>query len=179
MSKLIFSIDNHNLTIIAADFVPVEPVPVQSIPIGIGTHPSSTCREVPRLIVTGQRYTVIAKAVPDDNFPPVLDGNYWIRASTIQTPGNDADFCGKMSPGQPGEGLGIIRYDNKSTDLPSSFPQYLNTTDCSQEIFEALQPKVRCRRRHRHYHPHFWSKAYGRSIPPRPMTGRKILFMPE
>ncbi|ETS77074.1 hypothetical protein PFICI_10948 [Pestalotiopsis fici W106-1] len=51
-----FTIDNHNLTVIAADLVPIQPFTTDTINIGIG-----------------QRYDVIVEANQDP-------GNYWLRA---------------------------------------------------------------------------------------------------
>ena len=51
-----FSIDNHKLTVIAADFVPIEPYEAESI-----------------ILAPGQRYDVIVEANQEV-------GNYWMRA---------------------------------------------------------------------------------------------------
>jgi FtsP/CotA-like multicopper oxidase with cupredoxin domain len=51
-----FTIDNHNLTVISADLVPIEPYTTDTVSVGIG-----------------QRYDVIVEANQDP-------GNYWLRA---------------------------------------------------------------------------------------------------
>ncbi|KAI8297329.1 hypothetical protein K4K59_003506 [Colletotrichum sp. SAR11_240] len=60
----IFSIDNHNFTVMTTDFVPIEPYNATHIVIGIG-----------------QRYHVVLHAKPTDwdKMPASSDGNYWIR----------------------------------------------------------------------------------------------------
>ncbi|KAH6652707.1 multicopper oxidase [Truncatella angustata] len=56
-----FSIDNHTLTVISSDLVPIEPYETDSVNVGIG-----------------QRYDVIVTANQDA-------GNYWLRAVPQQT----------------------------------------------------------------------------------------------
>lgn len=112
-SGLIFSIDNHLLQIIDSDFVPIHPFKNESIHLGIG-----------------QRYSVIVEA--DPSAPVQADGNYWIR--TIQSIG-----CGNIT-NYTNEN-GIIRYDPKSTALPTSTQANINLT-CADPPLESLVPVV-------------------------------------
>ncbi|KAH8904716.1 hypothetical protein BR93DRAFT_882911, partial [Coniochaeta sp. PMI_546] len=73
-TSYVFSIDGHNLTVIAADFVSVKPFTVKSLVIGIG-----------------QRYTVVVQGLED----PLADrsnGKYWIRT-------HPADGCNAFRTG--------------------------------------------------------------------------------
>lgn len=78
-STFVFTIDNHWLQIIGADFVPIEPYYNTSVLIGIG-----------------QRYHIIVEADPvaDVSNPLPKDGNFWIRTWV-------ADDCG-TKPGSTG-----------------------------------------------------------------------------
>ena len=59
-TTFIFSIDNHRLTVVGADFVPINNYSTTNIFVGIG-----------------QRYEVIVEAVPLPNpTPPPIDGNF-------------------------------------------------------------------------------------------------------
>jgi len=119
-STFVFSIDNHWLQIITADFVPIEPYFNTSVLIGIG-----------------QRYNVIVEAnslAGDDN-PIPDDGNFWIRTYV-------ADQCG-IKPGDPGyERTGILRYDNTSKATPKSLPWTKISKKCSDETYASLKPKL-------------------------------------
>lgn len=118
-STFVFSIDNHNLTIISTDFVPITPYSGNSVLVGIG-----------------QRYNVIVEANPiaynSSNKLPT-DGNYWIR--TYVSP------CG---PGQPDgkqgyERTGVLRY-GESKSLPTTVPPDNIPKDCSDEDYTNLHP---------------------------------------
>lgn len=61
-TSYVFSIDGHNLTVVAADFVSVKPFTVSSLVIGIG-----------------QRYTVIVQGLDDPLAGGRSNGRYWIR----------------------------------------------------------------------------------------------------
>ncbi|KAF7556546.1 hypothetical protein G7Z17_g1344 [Cylindrodendrum hubeiense] len=119
-TTFVFSIDNHWLQIVSADFVPIEPYFNTSVLIGIG-----------------QRYNVIVEANPlvgDDN-PIPDDGNFWIRTWV-------ADRCG-IAPGGPGyEQTGILRYDNTSITAPKSLPWTKISKSCSDETYSSLRPKL-------------------------------------
>lgn len=73
-TSYVFSIDGHNLTVIAADFVSVKPFTVKSLVIGIG-----------------QRYTVVVQGL-DDPLAGGSNGKYWIRT-------HPADGCNAFRSG--------------------------------------------------------------------------------
>ena len=114
-SDFIFSIDNHELEVISNDLVAIKPFKTDSIHIGIG-----------------QRYSVVVQANPS---PVQQDGNYWIRTQT-------SDRCGNISNGAYDHRTGIIRYNAKSTTLPTSTgPTDLNTA-CEDIPTASLVPVV-------------------------------------
>lgn len=129
-TTFVFSIDNHWLQVVGADFVPIEPYWNTSVLVGIG-----------------QRYHVIVEAEPDDTFnngtynntlPEPHDGNFWIRTWV-------ADRCGRPPKGIDGyEKTGILRYNNDSTAMPHSkaWPDHLVSKRCSDETYSSLIPKV-------------------------------------
>ncbi|KAF4985418.1 hypothetical protein FDECE_16570 [Fusarium decemcellulare] len=119
-STFVFSIDNHWLQIVTADFVPIEPYFNTSVLIGIG-----------------QRYNVIVEANPlaGDNNPIPEDGNFWIRTWV-------ADRCG-IAPGNDGyEKTGILRYDHDSKAMPQTSPWTRISKACSDETYSSLRPKI-------------------------------------
>ncbi|KAF4964074.1 hypothetical protein FSARC_7976 [Fusarium sarcochroum] len=119
-STFVFSIDNHWLQIVSADFVPIEPYFNTSVLIGIG-----------------QRYNVIVEANPlpgDVNELPD-DGNFWIRTWV-------ANRCGVQPGGEGYERTGILRYDASSTAQPSSHPWVNISMACSDETYTSLRPKL-------------------------------------
>ena len=118
-STFIFSIDNHWLQIIAADFVPIEPYWNTSVLIGIG-----------------QRYNVIVEADPVAGIGNSLpdDSNFWIRTWV-------ADDCGTQGGSAGYEETGILRYDDASTSNPTSSPWSPVSKACSDETYTSLKPK--------------------------------------
>ena len=120
-TTFIFSIDNHWLQVVSADFVPLEPYWNTSVLVGIG-----------------QRYNVIVEANPvgDENNNPVpADRNFWIRTWV-------ADGCGSPGKGSHYEETGILRYDYGSTSDPKSFQWPGVATKCSDETYTSLKPKI-------------------------------------
>ena len=123
-STFLFSIDNHLLTVVTADFVPIHPFSKTSILIGIG-----------------QRYNVIVEANPISNStsgPIMEDGNYWMRTYL-------ANCRDKPKDAKPGyEKNGILRYNPDSTALPKSVNWTISDEDlaCSDEKAENLRPVV-------------------------------------
>jgi hypothetical protein len=122
-TTFVFSIDNHLLTIVEADFVPISPYVNNSILVGIG-----------------QRYNVIVEAKPQlDPLNPIplpKDGNYWIRTFVIQC-------FADMAPGSPGyEETGILRYNSSSTADPTSSQWTDISLACSDETYTSLHPIV-------------------------------------
>lgn len=86
--------------------------------------------------VTGQRYHVVLNAVPKDrNGTEPLDshGNYWIR--TIP-----ANGCKGFEDGnEPDERQGILRYNETSEDLPTTFRSNFSLA-CRDEHYEDMVP---------------------------------------
>jgi len=119
-STFVFSIDNHNLTVASADFVPIHPYSNTSVLIGIG-----------------QRYNVIVEANPIANgsqpIPP--DGNFWMRTYVARCFGNRP-----VTRPDGYERSGILRYDDRSTALPSSKPWNAVSLACSDETYSSLRP---------------------------------------
>ncbi|KAF4628164.1 hypothetical protein G7Y89_g9985 [Cudoniella acicularis] len=117
-TTFVFSIDNHRLTVIGADFVPIHGYTNTSVLIGIG-----------------QRYHVIVEANPINNGsqPIPSDGNFWMRtyvASCRTTTGFPKGY----------ELSGILRYDSSSTALPTSLPWNGMSLACSDETYSSLVP---------------------------------------
>ncbi|KAL1636233.1 hypothetical protein SLS56_001212 [Neofusicoccum ribis] len=111
-AAFIFSIDGHKMKVISTDFVPIEPYETNAVLINIG-----------------QRYSIIVEA----NATP---GDYWIRTEIPGGPGG----CGNATD-KHGDITGILRYDTRSTALPTStrndYP-----SDCHDEPYESLTPIV-------------------------------------
>ncbi|KAF2729978.1 hypothetical protein EJ04DRAFT_501328 [Polyplosphaeria fusca] len=114
-STFVFSIDNHKLNVVGADFVPIHNYTTTHILVGIG-----------------QRYHVIVEA----NDPPLgSDGNYWIRTFKANCFGfNNTTF----SEGY--ERTGILRYDKKSVAQPESSKWDDIDLRCRDEPYENLRP---------------------------------------
>ncbi|KAF4817392.1 Laccase [Colletotrichum siamense] len=135
-NAFVFSIDNHWLTVVEADFVPVKPFVTNSIFLAIG-----------------QRYNVIVEAVPEpdtsnDSYNPVPeDRNFWIR-----TYGMDGSSLFKFFQPQPPTDrpvdmqnymkTGILRYDKTSTADPTSTPWKVDLTQSDKSINDQLQPML-------------------------------------
>lgn len=127
-SGFIFTIDNHLLEIINADFVPIYPFKNESIHIGIGEPLDLHTRLFSSLL--GQRYSVIIEA--DPSAPNQADGNYWIRTIVSTGCGNITNYDNQS---------GIIRYDPESNALPISTQANINLT-CADPPLESLVPVV-------------------------------------
>ena len=118
-TTFVFSIDNHLLQIVGADFVPIHPYQNTSVLIGIG-----------------QRYNVIVTADPQANdgkqIPP--SGNYWIRTWRAD--------CFLFPGGSPGyEKSGILTYTG-SPALPTTSNWSDIALACSDETYSSLVPVV-------------------------------------
>lgn len=122
-TTFVFSIDNHVLTIIGADFVPIHSYSNTSVLVGIG-----------------QRYHVVVEANPiaAGNQQVPLDGNFWIRTYIADCGGS---FISRPDPGSY-EKTGILRYDSSSTAEPSSEPWKDISMACSDETYSSLKPVV-------------------------------------
>ncbi|KAI0134366.1 multicopper like protein [Xylariales sp. AK1849] len=109
---IIFSIDSHNLTIIANDLVSIEPFTVPSLTIS-----------------PGQRYTIVvgAKEECDD------DANYWIRTGIE---------CGGWNATGTDNRTAVVHYDGAEKRLPTvNRPMPFNAT-CLDVPYHLLQPKI-------------------------------------
>jgi len=117
-TTFVFSIDNHWLQIVSADFVPIVPYFNTSLLIGIG-----------------QRYNVIVEARPEAGpvNPIPEDNNFWIRTWVPAV-------C-SVDTGDPGyEKNGILRYDPESTAEPQSIEWPNIALRCSDEAASSLEP---------------------------------------
>lgn len=124
-THFVFTIDNHTMTVIETDLVPIAPYQTTALSIGIG-----------------QRYIVVVEA---DQEP----GDYWIRThpatgcngfnTSLPCGGIFDDTCTPFDVR-----TGIIRYNTSSgpdNNLPTSEPwDYRH--DCADEPYEKLQPII-------------------------------------
>jgi FtsP/CotA-like multicopper oxidase with cupredoxin domain len=109
-STFLFSIDNHQFTVISADFVPIKPYNTTSIAVGIG-----------------QRYNIIvdAKRIASNAT------DFWIRTHVLN--GKNC-HTGGPPPGPNYMQTGIIRYNESSRADPNTTQwSGLNTTYCRDE----------------------------------------------
>lgn len=115
-STFVFSIDNHTLHIIGADFVPIHPYKNTSVLVGIG-----------------QRYHVIVEANDPE---PKANGQYWIRTGKANCFGfNQSIFSDGYNA------TGILTYRD-STDVPTTKPWPPSSVSlaCSDETYTSLKP---------------------------------------
>lgn len=110
----VFSIDNHNLQVVSADFVPIHPYSTNAIRVNIG-----------------QRYNVIVKASPRNS----TDSTFWIRTYSA---------CGGITPPGPDYmKTGVISYGTSPGPDPTSDPwPEANPSDCKDEPLASIQPIV-------------------------------------
>ncbi|KAL8709877.1 MAG: hypothetical protein Q9220_005493 [cf. Caloplaca sp. 1 TL-2023] len=118
-TTFVFAIDNHNVTVMSSDFVPIHPYVTDHVVIGIG-----------------QRYNVVVEALPKNpDGTPNHSEAFWMR--TIPAPG-----CANFQPaGVPDERQGIVYYKKGSTAYP--FTQ--NGTydvNCRDEPYVKLRPII-------------------------------------
>ncbi|KAK3065117.1 hypothetical protein LTS18_009988, partial [Coniosporium uncinatum] len=115
-AMLKFSIDGHKMTIIANDYVPIEPYEVTSVTLGIG-----------------QRTDVIVEA---DGSP---DSVYWVRASA--GPGVFAGGCNFNNP-KASEALAVIYYeDSDKNAVPTTEAQPdAEMTSCANDALSLTKP---------------------------------------
>ncbi|KAI9696288.1 MAG: hypothetical protein M1820_008211 [Bogoriella megaspora] len=114
-SMFLFSIDGHQLEVIATDLVAIKPYNTSSLFIGIG-----------------QRYQIIVTA---QTFPAGTDlsnQNYWIRTRIAQG-------CGTVE--QSDEETGILRYNPTATASPTTIPND-GRIACADEPASSLVPIV-------------------------------------
>ena len=112
-----FSIDQHEMTVQAADFIAVKPYTQEVLNIAIGTHPYKIrCKK--KLMMVGQRYDVIFEAKEEV-------GNYWMRAVPA------TDCSAQLNP----NGIrAIVRYvGSNPISEPTSTPFPITSTECVDE----------------------------------------------
>jgi FtsP/CotA-like multicopper oxidase with cupredoxin domain len=110
-----FSIDNHEMWVVSADFVPITPYSTTAIRVNIG-----------------QRYNIVIVANPINS----SDTHFWIR--TYQSP------CGSVgSLGPNYMNTGIVSYGNSTGPDPTS-TQWPNahSKECKDEPLLSIQPIV-------------------------------------
>lgn len=119
-SSFVFSIDNHLLQVVGADFVPIHSYNTTSV-----------------LVAVGQRYHVIVEAKPQYNGTKLPDdGNYWIRTAEAKC----AFFSVGRDPGY--DQAGILRYNPQSTAFPETKNWTNIDTTCTDEDYANLVPVV-------------------------------------
>lgn len=125
-TTFIFSIDNHKIQVVGADFVPIVPYMTDHVVVGIG----ELLRPLTSLAnnKTGQRYHIIVAANPIDGNDKA---NYWIRT----TPANGCTPSGfkNINPR-----TGIVVYKDKPAE-PVDYPLNFDLT-CRDEPYEKLVP---------------------------------------
>ncbi|KAF2186467.1 multicopper oxidase [Zopfia rhizophila CBS 207.26] len=111
-THFIFSIDNHNLQVIATDFVPIRPYNTTSLSIGIG-----------------QRYDIIVEAKPDTES---ANGKYWLRTEFADaTTGCNNGIAGAGT--QDLQRTGIISYPNATGNDDPRSSRHAFTVHCNEE----------------------------------------------
>jgi hypothetical protein len=121
-TQFVFSIDNHNLTVVSADFVPIQPYSTHSIMVGIG-----------------QRYNVIVEANP---IGPNHEGrkDFWIRTGIARCFKHYTDNSKYYIDGY--DATGILTYRKGDPETPSSTPWTGIPLDCEDEPATRLVPIV-------------------------------------
>ncbi|KAL8637645.1 MAG: hypothetical protein Q9228_005105 [Teloschistes exilis] len=116
-TTFVFAIDNHNITVMSSDFVPIKPYVTDHVVVGIG-----------------QRYHVVVEASPHNPDGSVNNGTaFWMR--TIPASG-----CSNFPRGStPDERQGILYYKNGTTEYPETGRGGFNIT-CSDEPYDKLVP---------------------------------------
>lgn len=127
-NSFIFTIDNHNLTVVEADFVPIHNFNATSI-----------------LIAIGQRYNIIVEATPIVNSsspsanPIPKDRNFWIRT---YLPADSDVFKSYPIDRDNYMKTGVLRYDKTSTTDPTSVGWNISDIESDKSINDQLQPIV-------------------------------------
>nr|KAK5440397.1 hypothetical protein LTR18_007685 [Exophiala xenobiotica] len=121
-TQFVFSIDNHNLTVVTADFVPIQPYSTHAILVGIG-----------------QRYNLIVEANP---IGPDNQGrkDFWIRTGIAKC---FLHYTQNQQYYIEGYNVtGILTYRDGAPETPSSTPWTDISLDCKDEPSENLVPIV-------------------------------------
>ncbi len=121
-TQFVFSIDNHNLTVVTADFVPIQPYSTHSILVGIG-----------------QRYNLIVEANP---IGPNHVGrkDFWIRTGIAHCFKHWSDNAKYNIEGY--NVTGILTYRKGAPETPSSTPWTDFSLECEDENAGNLVPIV-------------------------------------
>ncbi|KAL8929073.1 MAG: hypothetical protein Q9172_000616 [Xanthocarpia lactea] len=116
-TTFVFAIDNHKITVMSSDFVPIHPYVTDHVVVGIG-----------------QRYHVVVEANPKNpDGTPNHSEAFWMR--TIPSPGCESFQEG----GTPNGRQGIVYYKQGSTAYPLTAPGNYSLA-CRDEPFEKLRP---------------------------------------
>ncbi|ORY83204.1 multicopper oxidase-domain-containing protein [Protomyces lactucae-debilis] len=107
--KFQVSLDNHTMTVVAFDFVPVEPYEVETA-----------------LLSIGQRMDVVITATGVD------DMSYWFRADTSDMATDRGTTCGDLNLSKE-QSKAIVRYVQADSSDPTTQP-HTYTPHCSDEI---------------------------------------------
>lgn len=119
-----FSLDNHIMTVVSMDFVPIKPYTTNSLSVGIG-----------------QRYGVIIEAKPTTKSS---NGKYWMRTEYTDQNGCNTPLTGIPNPTTTDLDLqrtGIISYSDADSGDPTTSRQPA-TVGCSDEPYASLSPIV-------------------------------------
>ncbi|KAI4200170.1 MAG: hypothetical protein LQ350_004131 [Teloschistes chrysophthalmus] len=118
-TTFVFAIDNHNITVMSSDFVPIQPYVTDHVVVGIG-----------------QRYHIVVEASPEKPDGSAHEGDaFWMR--TIPASG-----CSNFPIGGiPDERQGILYYKNGSTEYPETNRGGFSTA-CTDEPYDKLVPVV-------------------------------------
>jgi hypothetical protein len=121
----LFSIDNHVLQIVEADFVPVHPFHKNSVVVAIG-----------------QRYNIIVEATPQaspSGGNPIPDDlNFWLRMWIACEPPSNTSYLGANY-----SQIGILRYTNSTSDPTSlPWPEIPAQPPCVDDTYDDLVPVV-------------------------------------
>ncbi|KAI0397922.1 multicopper oxidase [Xylariaceae sp. FL0594] len=112
-----FSIDNHSMTVMAADFVPLVPYQTAVLSIGIG-----------------QRYDVVVEADQEEDSSS-SSSSYWMRAIPAAECSGANESADNIR--------GIIRYAPSTADPTSLAHSGAFKTDCGDEPLASLVPYLR------------------------------------
>lgn len=137
-----FSIDGHNLTVIANDLVPIKPYVTDSVLVSIAQSKQCFCLFFFLLSffsflttltsrlgeIRGSNaylgYDVIVEANADTD-------NYWLRAGWVSACSTNLNAANMT---------GIVRYDSSSTENPTSTSTVVASSSCGDEPYASLVP---------------------------------------
>ncbi|KAK4182965.1 multicopper oxidase-domain-containing protein [Podospora australis] len=120
-TTFVLSIDNHNMTVVEMDFVPIQPYNTTDIFIGIG-----------------QRFDVIVAA----NAPEGQD-DFWIRAIIPEDCTGDSVSPNRTSTYKPSyDEIGIFYYGTADPKTPTSEAWPLIDSSCTDEDYDKIFPVV-------------------------------------